>query len=185
MGYRNKIAILSKDVHEQIRGLTYGELVKWHQASGKDPVLDDYVPAYEIAEELYCLGKYCQLEITNFKRPVFDKTRTHNKFNDGCEFYFIGKDGLLAIIESYRLKIVEYYEGLIDPSKQGPFKTTTESHLRSQLAEWNNEYCRPYDLREDSDEIVSSWKYEYAIFELVRILKSIDFETHDVCITGW
>ena len=48
----------------------------------------------------------------------------------------------------------------------------------------NNTY-RPYNLKEDNSEIVSSWRYEYAIFEMVRLFKTFDWENNYLLFYGW
>lgn len=191
MGYRNKIAILSKERHEIIKDMTHGQLVKWFQKNlseaGALDEDDKYVPCYELAEELFDMGKYCELDVLNqFKRPIFSKVRTNNQFNDEGEFCIIGKEGLLEIIEDNRKKVVKYYELLVHPEKADKyFSETSESHLKAKLEEWGNNYCRPYCLDLERPAVVDSWSYEYTTFELVRILKTIDYEKYEVCLTGW
>ncbi len=47
-------------------------------------------------------------------------------------------------------------------------------HIRSMRLEWT--HLTPFDLEDGNPEITSSWKYEYAIFELVRIYKHFDWK---------
>jgi hypothetical protein len=42
----------------------------------------------------------------------------------------------------------------------------------------------PYDLNRD-DEVTTSWKYEYAIFELVRIYKTFDWKKNVMIYYGY
>lgn len=46
-------------------------------------------------------------------------------------------------------------------------------HVRDMRTEWT--HLTPYDLTR-GDEVTTSWKYEYGIFELVRIYKSFDWK---------
>jgi hypothetical protein len=47
------------------------------------------------------------------------------------------------------------------------------NHIKSMRLEW---FCdSPFNLK-DGDSITNSWKYEYGIFELVRIYKTFDWE---------
>ena len=43
---------------------------------------------------------------------------------------------------------------------------------------------KPYDLDDDTDCIVNSWKYEYVIFELVRIYKTFDWKNDVLLYVG-
>lgn len=55
-------------------------------------------------------------------------------------------------------------------------------HIRSMRMEWT--HLTPYDL-ENGVKITSSWKYEYAIFELVRIYKSFDWKRNVMIYYGY
>lgn len=55
-------------------------------------------------------------------------------------------------------------------------------HIRSMRSEWT--VLTPYDLKK-GDEITSSWKYEYGIFELVRIYKSFDWKRNVMIYYGY
>lgn len=55
-------------------------------------------------------------------------------------------------------------------------------HIRSMRTEWVS--LIPYNL-ERGNEITTSWKYEYGIFELVRIYKSFDWKKNVMVWYGW
>lgn len=60
-------------------------------------------------------------------------------------------------------------------------------HTRSMGSEWGLTFMdkmRPYEL-DKREEITSSWKYEYAIFELVRIYKEFDWENNVMYYHGY
>jgi hypothetical protein len=57
-------------------------------------------------------------------------------------------------------------------------------HIRSMRNEWVSCYLKPYDLTK-GDEITTSWKYEYGIFELVRIYKTFDWKKNVMVYYGW
>jgi hypothetical protein len=46
-------------------------------------------------------------------------------------------------------------------------------HLRGMYWEWSQ--LTPYDL-DEPEKITNSWKYEYAIFELINIYKRFDWD---------
>jgi hypothetical protein len=183
LGYRNRLALLSIEKYNNIKDKTYAEICE----QSKDT---SYISCYTLSNEVHCFGKRWERDFLNpFKKDIFTLSSTNDHFNDeDGEFYIIGMDGLKAIIESYHKKIADYYKSIINPDPkdvQIGWHTTPEQHIRSQLSEWDNEFCKPYDLDLNSDEIVSSWKFEYAIFELVRIYKTVDETKHLICITGW
>jgi len=55
-------------------------------------------------------------------------------------------------------------------------------HIRSMRTEWT--CLTPFNL-ENGDEITTSWKYEYGIFELVRIYKSFDWKKNIMFYYGY
>ena len=60
-------------------------------------------------------------------------------------------------------------------------------HVRSMAREWGvKSYVemKPYDL-EKNERATDSWKYEYAIFELVRIYKSFDWKRNVMIYYGY
>ncbi len=173
MGYRHKIGILPKLLHEEIKRMTYKQLVEKHG----DP--EGYVGAFKITKEVYCMGKYCELGfLDKHSRPVFEIEETNLEFNHEREFFIINKEGFEEIIEHYRKKILNSFKhALATPD-------TMRAHLEDMRAEWDNNFnCRPYEI--NGECISNSWKYEYAIFEVVRIYKSVNWEKELVTITAW
>lgn len=55
-------------------------------------------------------------------------------------------------------------------------------HVRSMRSEWT--VLTPYDL-EEGDEVTTSWKYEYAIFELIKIYKTFDWKRNIMVYYGY
>lgn len=56
-------------------------------------------------------------------------------------------------------------------------------HIRSFRVEWT--HLSPFDLHNDKPAITTSWKFEYGIFELVRIYKSFDWKKDVMYYYGW
>ena len=55
-------------------------------------------------------------------------------------------------------------------------------HVRTMRTEWTA--MTPYDLT-SGDEVTTSWKYEYVIFELVRIYKTFDWKRNVMIYYGY
>jgi hypothetical protein len=55
-------------------------------------------------------------------------------------------------------------------------------HVRSMRTQWTA--ITPYDLSR-GDEVTTSWKYEYVIFELVRIYKTFDWKKNVMIYYGY
>ena len=57
------------------------------------------------------------------------------------------------------------------------------NHIKSYAVEWNK--LTPFNLHDSRPSITESWKYEYAIFELVRIYKSFDWKRNVMIYYGY
>jgi hypothetical protein len=170
MGYRNYIGRLPKSVHEEVKDLTEQELTDKY--GGDEDEEDRYFWPYEhlSVEEIYECGKYCD------ERETLTRFFTHkmNSESDG-EFMLGSKDLLNEIIIAYHKSTTKYYKELLENDDIDAHI----KHARDMLFEWDK--MEPYSLDIDSPKIVSSWKYEYEIFELVRIMKTFDWE-NDVLV---
>lgn len=183
MGYHTRLALLDKKVHKKIKNLSPKSLNQWYLKNIKDPDFDN-IQNFHLAEEISNFGKSCEFEfLSKYKKNVFSNPKTNELLNDGGEFFIIGKDGLEAIIEYYRKEILNYYEELQNPKDR--FSPDVQSHIRRKIDEWKAEYVKPYDLGDNTESIVNSWNYEYVIFELVRLYKTIDTDSFEICIIGW
>ena len=102
---------------------------------------------------------------------------------------------MLKAIEIYQEKILNYYKGLLIDGDEaiGPFgivipqpqikcidKLTEE--VRDKIF-WNN--AGIVDLDEKKPCVTSTWLYEYSIFNLVFLLKTIDWEKETLLFYGW
>jgi len=196
MGYRHYIGTLSKKRREQIKTLSVSELIEWGKQNNVGE--NDYVASYHLANEIYEMGKYVDDKyLEPYRSPVFTNKDTDEYFQEDHDFYIISKEGLAAIIQDYHSKIalmfnnmMREYKGEITPEEKILLEchetTSIECYLRDKVTVWDNEFAiKPYDLKDKSNNIVSSWKYEYAIFELVKIYKSIDWEKEYCVITAW
>lgn len=183
MGYRHYIGIAEKSKLEFVKDLSIVEL--------QDCYDEDYLPARLFTKETYELGKmYDDRDIAKFRSDVFTNPDTNCHFNNSDnEFYIINKEGFEFIIDSYRKKVLAYYESILNPSKEDVLfgdQLTPEKCIQEKVRTWGENCTKfklyPYSLK--GEQISTSWTYEYAIFELVRVYKSINWETQVVTISA-
>jgi len=129
-------------------------------------------------------------------------------------FYVVTKEFLEYIIERYKQRIVDYYNKMLNPvfkDKNGFFETKKIEyeypdnnitfdfskitpkeqnalneiiqHVHDMSIEWT--HLTPFELNDQRPEITHSWKYEYAIFELVRIYKYFDWKKNVMIYYGY
>lgn len=223
MGYRTYIGSMPKREYNKIKSMNKQQLIEYYKLETTEG--DSYIgmSVYEFGKRLYEFGSD-----TDFKPPkksvsTFFKNKELNRyFTEEHDFNIVTKEFLEYIIESYKKRISDYYNDMMNPFfgvKNGILesdnpcdffnsikidykytgnnitfdftKITQEEqnalfkiieHVRSMRTEWT--CLNPYNL-EKGEEITSSWKYEYAIFELVRIYKSFDWKRNAMIYYGY
>ena len=183
MGYRNYIGEISRTEYEKIKNFSIKELFEYKGKSQED----DHVGVYDIAEEVYEFGKCVEFGDEKYYSPVFLKKETRQYYEEEYDFHIVGKEFLKHIIEHYTKKIQDFYRDLIkdieDENNIDPQKALKlYQHVKWNSIEWLG--LLPYDL-EKGEGVTSSWKYEYSIFELVRIYKTFDWENKILIYYGY
>jgi len=115
--------------------------------------------------------------------PFFTEDKTHETYVD-----YKPKEFLNSIKTEYGFPDNKYkfdFSKITDDEQTAFFKII--EHIRSFASEWgiNTPFdMLPYNL-ERKDEITTSWKFEYEIFELVRIYKSFDWKRNVMFYYGY
>lgn len=215
MGYRTYIGSMPKREYNKIKSLTKIELFDFYRESKKLTGEDDYIGPYDYGKELYEFGKYTDFEPPKKSMKKFFKNKELMEKYDEHDFYVVTKEFLAYIIETYTRKIQKHYSKMLNPfSKDGKAseflntvktdygvpdnrykfdfsKITDEQqtalfeiieHMKGFNMEWNS--MLPYDL-EKGESVSTSWKYEYGVFELVRIYKSFDWKRNVMVYYGY
>ncbi len=182
MGFRTYIGRMSKDSAEKVKTLTLKDIAhEFGEGIDEDGV---YPPGpYELAEEVYELGKYVEVTADSFR--LFDDDSVEEHYNSDYLFHGLTKQGFEEIINQQRDNIGNYYKTLNDGyGIIGVDQSDIKQHLHEMANEWNNRFTNPIDTS-SSPRITSSWKYEYSIFELVRLYKLFDWENDIAVIYGY
>lgn len=214
MGYRLYIGELSKEKHNEIKGLSLLELQKIYEHENFEDY--PYITPTEFTKELHCFGKYIEFGDEKFYTKVFDKDEVNDNILEEHDCWIVDKEFLKHIIEWYKEKIKSFYKDMLSPinEKESDFFKSVKieydndfnpifkgdnlklteaeihtffkliDHVRSMKNEWGFMGLYPFNL-DKGDEVSTSWKYEYSIFELVRIYKSFDWENNLMIYYGW
>ena len=175
MGYRNYFYSLPIEDYEKIKDLDQKGLKELYGDKDDD---DDYFWVMDIAnlKEVYEFGKYCDFDISHTLCNFF----TDSKMNDSdMEFEFANRETFRLIIDNYIEKVKSMYKELVDNNDPNELL----NHVKSMNMEWSHDFA--VDLDRDNPEITSSYKYEYGLFELVRLYKTFDFKTHVLIYVGY
>ncbi len=213
MGYRNYLGSLPKREYNKIKKFTLKELYEYKGEEWSDDPYnrDGHVGVYDIASTThYELGKYVDSFYTKFFKDVFLNKETQKHFTEESDFYIVEKEFLLVVIEYYKGKVKDYYRDLLEPFFEGteskaPFMKSKDApitegeltgiynmitHVRDMGMEWGVagwfEDSTPYNLKDsESSKIVTSWKYEYAIFQLVHLYHTFDWKRNVMIYYGY
>lgn len=104
--------------------------------------------------------------------------------------YIVGKKGLLKAIEIYQGKIIRHLEDcmLVTYDEFGRRSETSKEKIEKDIVDrwkyWKN--IDVLNLDEGNKELVTyPWLYKYSIFNLVHLLKTIDWEKETILFCGW
>jgi len=185
MGYRNYIGSISKRDYNKIKSIKSKE--EFFTFFNEE----DYVSVRDFVKEVYEFGKDCDFTKEGLSKPFFKSKELNTEYNYEGELCIVSKPFLAAIITDYTENVKNYYldlktaftkevlNGEAPLNKEGLEKVNY--HLNSFSSEWL--FLTPYDL-ENGEEITTSWKYEYIIFELVRIYKTFDWKKKHLVYYG-
>lgn len=195
MGYRHYFYKCKKADIEQIREKTLAELEEYAKEKGEElSLLDNSIlPQEEVFEfgKLYYEDTDEQIYGTGV--PLFSNKEVMERFSDFVP-YEVGKQGLLKAIEIYRQKIKDYYEDLLKdgatqilpfgfelPSPDITSADKIKEHIKEKLS-WIK---YKVNLDETKKTLTESWQYEDTIFNLVFLLKTIDWAKETLLFYGW
>lgn len=173
MGYSNYLYTMDKKLYNEIKSLSLKELCSRYAEDEEDE--EFYLPDIP-QKKLYDLGEIeYDDRVYSCGIPLFEDTEVMKALSI-YKPYVVGKEGLLEIIKVYKEMTFNYY------SKLKGDKDKQEEHIKDRLRKWqtNDVIC----LDENKECITTSWQREFAIFELVRLLKTIDFENNVLLFYG-
>ncbi len=200
MSYRHRIYKFPKSFAEDCRACeTKEDFQKIYfkyctdERVNKDQLeAENYWPLYYIGEQLFDFGEYDNSEeMYKHGDALFYSLELREAYDDYSPIV-LDESGLLCAIEWNRNRVADIYEDLLREKSADKWNDQNQfdrmkNHIKYQYEEWRNEFfpeLTPYDLS-DRKCIVSSWKYEYQIFELVRVYKEIDWENDCIVFYGW
>lgn len=114
--------------------------------------------------------------------PLFEKQEVQEYLSDYSPFV-VGKDGLLEAIKIYEEKVLKYYKSLLsddEEPRQSKMLECVENKIRTLSV-----FGLANTDETNKMKVTSSWEYEHSIFNLVHILKTIDWDKDTILFYGW
>lgn len=200
MGYRHYLYAVPKEQLAEIQACKTAkdltEFAKRHDYSyDKD---DGWLSLYKVGKEVYELGKHSEIgfKLESERPSVFTSDELKERYSDDG-FALLTKNDFKSVIEFYRQKIIDWFKSLLEIKDSSKFTAeyTKEQYqfemlkgeVQDKIDSWSGKYfgISPIDLNDDKERITGDWLYEYAIFELVRVYKSFDWENNELVLVGW
>lgn len=203
MGYRHYFYKVKKADVEAVKDMDYEQLFKYVKERGGEVVeedkwinFDDVLDQTEVHEFGKLYWDDTAERIYNKGVPLFTIAETQEHFSDYVP-YIVGKEGLLEAISIYQEKVLKYYKDLLvdGGERRLPLGITLTvddvksidklvEHIRDKIESIS--YRGLANIDEDNKwQVTTSWEYEHSIFNLVHILKSIDWEQDTILFYGW
>lgn len=186
MGYRYHFAIVNKEKVKTLSIKSPESFLPDENSEDYDEELCEKTAFYEMVEnELDAVEDF---DLGQISIPEEVKLHTSRFFADDqtallFEHYepvlVLNTKPIEAIIEYMRQQVLKDYQECFEDENLRLAK------IHRKIQEWTAEFSKPYNLDLENKGIVSSMSLEYEIFELVRFMKSIDWEKQAVIYFGW
>ena len=206
MGYRHYFFKVKKTDVETVKDMDYKDLLQYAESNGVEIDEwkgkktfyfndDKFLNKIEVHEFGRLYWDDTAERIYNKGVPLFTKDEVQKEFSDYVP-YVVGKEGVLEAISIYQEKVINFYKSLLvdGETRRLPLGLTwTVDDIKSigKLVEHivnkitSLVYRGLANIDNDNKwQVTTSWEYEHSIFNLVHILKSIDWEQDTLLFYG-
>lgn len=213
MGYRNYFAIIEKDKADNILNASKEEQIQFivdgirNEYKNNPQYAEDEVAEYlEIGEvdywrmknyiglqEIHECGKYFDSKTTEL---IKEECRDYS--DDDTEFCIIQPKALLVCAEHYKQNSIKWWRNIITsinmtdeeikedwenyPEGRPNIKERLEWHVRDLEGKYIDVFNTDIN---DKFHLTTSWTYEYTMFELIHLYKSIDWNKYYLVWLGY
>lgn len=190
MGYRHYFYAIPKTEIAEIRNcVTNEDFCSWAKNHGYEVDRYEgekpYCGIYNIGKKIYEFGKYVDwaFDMESKNEKVFLSDELKERYED-FGFVLCTQDDFLTAINEYKRKVVSFLESLIENGEV--VSDRCKEDIKSRLYEWKNPFGTKAINTDLSTSCISqSWLYEYAVFELVRLYKTFDWDNDALVLVGW
>ena len=185
MGYRYYLYKVKKDELNKIRNMTNSDLYIYTKSNDED----NYWSPLDLFRDkcIYELGEIDNTMWKILKNNRIDEIFTQEEVKEHMEEYdngILNADGFLKIMETYKEKIVSYLNDLLVDGYKESWRENKTSY--EKMKEYLEEKIRfitvsdEYDFNLKNERITGSWTFEYSLFELIRLYKTINWDNYYV-----
>lgn len=179
MGYRNYLYIADKDKIEQIKDMNKEELIKFVGQEDEEypPHFLDIFDKIE-AEEVHEAGKYIDYykEIEQYMKPLFTNPEVHKYHNEENELMLADSEILQKIATIYKEKVQAHYKDLLQENSSNKYDKRTQLERLIDSVQSNLTWSSYLDkLDNNKYSLGGGWLYEHEVFNILFLMKTIDF----------
>lgn len=206
MGYRHRFATVSKDVYDVVKDMTPEQLKEWVLKNQPEGWYDEgdgegWFSHYLVLgqTEIFDFGKDCWFATDLMQRTkmLFNNPETANAMEP---ISLCTREDFEFVIEEMRKHIHKYFKECFETYSPEQMK----HHFQEKAEEWGdmtdilgltdiapdraaaiNAQHRPYNMDVTREGLVSSWLYEYEIFELVLLYRTFNWDNTVLMFYGW
>lgn len=188
MGYRHYFYLVEKSEVENVKNMDMNSLTEYAKRQGVELYdesdgmgfyfdSDAFMKKILVFEfgKLYWDDTAERIYKTGF--PLFAKPEVQSEFDDYVPFV-VGKAGLLEAIKIYNEKALSYYKKL-ESCEAGEIK----KHIGDRIEDLTSGITNTDESKVWS--VSRSGEYEHDVFNLVHLLKTIDWERNTLLFFGW
>lgn len=194
MGYRHYFYLVKKSDIEKCNNISFSELKRQYGDADGYMDFDEIFPRTEVFEFGKLYYDDTAERIYNTGKPLFGDKDCQEYFEDYYPFV-VGKEGLLEAIKIYKEKVIRAYQSLLGDGEKVIYPlgiTMTEDisehdKMKSFVNDrifWLNEHFEDID-ETHKYKVSASYMYEHAIFNLIHLLKVIDWDNETILFYGW
>lgn len=176
MGYRTYIGSMPKREYNKIKSMNREQLIEYYKLEVEEDENYLGISVYDFGESLYEFGKYTDFEPPKKSLKTFFKNKELNKyFVEEHDFNIVTKEFLEYIIKSYKKKISDYYNDMMNPFfgvKNGTLK-------RDKPCEFLNSIKTHYKYPENDtifDFTKITQQEQNALFKIIEHIRSMRTE---------
>ena len=179
MGYRVYLGRISKHDRKQFMHLKDVDSAYdfWNKRNDSPYMPTGY-------QELMELGKYVEYAYDSFELEEF-----YNYDLSEEQFVIAPKKLLQLLIEQYRASTESFYISLNKTLLDGGTKQV-QHHIQNKINEWDNVHYNHLNTSTDDPNwhqdgrLTKCWKFEYAVFNLLHILHTFDWDNDYLIYSG-
>lgn len=207
MGYELRLKLIHKRILRELRPMTVEQVFSFLKEKGVVDNEDGLIPIYALDRyfrEIYNLGKFIDSADEELflkdSYPLFGRAETQDNVSEYiCKV--CGKAGLIEVIKYYQRKVVAYYQNVhregflpfVEWYRSGVNEVSQEQReaihrammdVKDDIADWLR---ADHMLNINSCDIslpTNSWQFKYAVFNLISLLKTIDWDEHELVYMG-